>query len=126
YALNPRYRRMMFQIIGNNDPSIPVGGSIKFGVQNPTTFISYVSKVNSSAEGDWLNSTQIDGLWGFAAPNYNTATTKTIHDPCPAGFRTAHAGHVAFWTQDPVLHGASNRRLSLDPNVIFLKSTRSF
>ncbi|MFD1629278.1 T9SS type A sorting domain-containing protein [Pseudopedobacter beijingensis] len=123
YIVNPLYVDRTFSAIANNDVSIPVGKSVDYAIANPTKFISYVGQVNSSSLGDWLNSEQIDNLWGFAGIDYNIATSKSIYDPCPLGFKVGHSGKKVFWVTDP---GTGTPRLSQNPNIRYMEDTRSF
>lgn len=49
-------------------------GSVEWATKNPLTYITYVAGSN----GDWISGTAQNGLW---------SSTKTMYDPCPAGWK---------------------------------------
>lgn len=55
-------------------------GTIEYAIQNPTVFIT-------NATGDWL----------YEKDNTRWGSTKTIYDPCPAGWRVPDGGPEGFW-----------------------------
>ena len=74
-------------------------GTIAYTIENPTTFIKIpVEQVSNGTsgtstvyptEGDWLYAERDDNLW---------ASTKTIYDPCPAGWRVPDGGRYGAWS----------------------------
>lgn len=60
----------------NTAESSETAGTIEYSVQNPTTFITGVSPGYT-----WLHVANL-GLW---------SNTKTIYDPCPAGWKVAES-----------------------------------
>ena len=60
----------------NTAESSETAGTIEYSVQNPTTFITGVSP-----EYTWLHVANL-GLW---------SNTKSIYDPCPAGWKVAES-----------------------------------
>ncbi len=64
-------------------------------VQNPMTFYKSTSKAGANTAG-WFPTTFVDGytnvaLWGYAVADYSIqgqTFSKTMHDPCPPGYRT--------------------------------------
>lgn len=82
---------------GRKDPAINVTdnivaattetGTVDYVIKNPTKFIATADGTTYS--GDW-NWTGDDTLWG---------ATKTIYDPCPAGYKVPNGtGATALWT----------------------------
>nr|AIF26524.1 hypothetical protein [uncultured bacterium fosmid pJB42G5] len=64
-------------------PIVDSGKTVAYATANPTTFIK-----GDSTNGDWLSSKD-DSLWG---------STKTIYDPCPAGYRVPDGGDKGLWS----------------------------
>lgn len=62
-------------------------GTVEYAIANPTKFI--VPASGSNNEGDWLW-TADNSLWG---------ATKTIYDPCPAGYKVpcGGTGSTSIW-----------------------------
>ena len=56
-------------------------GTEAYGIAHPTTFVT------KNSNGDWLY-TENNNLWG---------STKTMHDPCPPGWRVPNGGKTGLW-----------------------------
>ena len=69
-------------------------GTIGYATANPTTFIAYNSK-----NYDWYNTGD------SSTDNTRWQSTKTIYDPCPAGWRVPDGGSNGVWT---IAFGTSN------------------
>lgn len=77
--------------------SIPVSTSAPIidVVRNPTTFYTSADR-QGSVNSQWFPPTFADGytnvaLWGYAVADYSIkgqTFSKTMHDPCPPGYRT--------------------------------------
>ena len=61
-------------------------GNVEFATKNPMTFITG----SSSSEYDWHYSSRNDDLW---------KSSKTIYDPCPAGWRVPDGGDNGVWSK---------------------------
>ena len=64
-------------------------GSVSYITANPTTFVSGVS----SSDDDWLYSSRNNTLWT------TSDKTKSIYDPCPAGWRVPDGGGSGVWSK---------------------------
>jgi len=103
----------------------PTVGTIAYATQNPTTFICATSIPGNSDEtfllnyGDWYYGLN-DRLWGgipyseatvkYTAPDgtllaNNGATSKSIFDPCPAGWMLPPADAYMIFTQTGLAAG---------------------
>ena len=88
-------------------------GTIEYATAYPTTFIKY----NSSNE-DWYytgSSTTDNTRWT------TSATTKSIYDPCPSGWRVPDGGNNGIWSKalgssssfnDPLLYDSTNEGMN--------------
>lgn len=63
-------------------------GTVEYVTSHPTTFV-YES--SSSSQGDWHYASRDDTLW--------TSYTKSVFDPCPAGWRVPAGIDNDFWTE---------------------------
>ena len=66
-------------------------GTIAYAIANPTTFIKY-----NSSNYDWYytgSSTTDNTRWT------TSTTTKSIYDPCPAGWRVPDGGDDGVWSK---------------------------
>lgn len=92
----------------NNEIRTSARGTVLYASQNPETFMLCA---NISARGDnygpeWFYDSAISNgdsnraLWGYAVePNVKGRSfTKTMHDPCPPGYRTMY--HYALYKQN--------------------------
>ena len=61
-------------------------GTVDYATENPMTFITAVS----SSSGDWHYSSRNNDLW---------KSSKTIYDPCPAGWRVPDGGDNGVWSK---------------------------
>ncbi len=69
-------------------------GTISYAIEHPTTFIMPHDRITTddpAENGDWLYpiSTSID--------NTRWQSSKTIYDPCPAGYRVPDGGSSGVW-----------------------------
>lgn len=62
-------------------------GTLDYVVAHPTTFI----KGNQYTSNDWLYFNRVDTLWR------SPVASKTIYDPCPAGWRVPSGGTSGPW-----------------------------
>ena len=68
-------------------------GTIEYSIKNPTTFIT-----RNSGNNDWYytgNSGADDSRW---------RSSKTIYDPCPAGWRVPDGGSNGVWSKAGFAH----------------------
>lgn len=82
-------------------------GTIKFVVQNPTTYVYGTSATAS----DWHYSTRNDMLW---------QSRKTIYDPCPPGWRVPDGRDAGIWRTDDfsdIVFDATNRGVSFSSSA---------
>lgn len=66
-------------------------GTIEYATANPTTFIEY-----NGSNYDWYytgNSSADNSRWT------TSATTKSIYDPCPSGWRVPDGGENGIWSK---------------------------
>lgn len=68
-----------------NWPSEEPTASIEYTIQNPTTYIT-------------SNDDSIDWLQDASSDNNRWQSTKTIYDPCPAGYRVPDGGSTGIWS----------------------------
>ena len=61
-------------------------GTVDYATENPMTFIT----ADSSSERDWHYSSRNNNLW---------KSSKTIYDPCPAGWRVPDGGDNGVWSK---------------------------
>ena len=61
-------------------------GTVDYATENPMTFITGVS----SSSGDWHYSSRNNDLW---------KSSKTIYDPCPAGWRVPDGRDNGVWSK---------------------------
>ena len=61
-------------------------GNVEYTTKNPMTFII----AGSSSEYDWHYSSRNNDLW---------KSSKTIYDPCPAGWRAPDGGNDGVWSK---------------------------
>ena len=61
-------------------------GNVDYATANPMTFISGTE----SSEYDWHYSSRNNDLW---------TSSKTIYDPCPAGWRVPDGGEYGVWSK---------------------------
>lgn len=79
-----------------------VTGTISYVTANPTTFVGA-----DEYAGDWLYSSFDSALWT------TSETTKSVYDPCPAGWRVpdgkiwSKAGFLTQYTNDAANYGIS-------------------
>jgi len=66
-------------------------GTIAYATANPTTFIKYN---NSNYDWYYTGSKQIDNTRWTTSEN-----TKSIYDPCPAGWRVPDGGSNGVWSK---------------------------
>lgn len=74
-------------------------GTVTYSIANPTEFISGTD----GSEYDWLYSSRNDELWG---------SSKTMYDPCPAGWRVPDGGSSGIWSKagfDDAAYDSINR-----------------
>lgn len=60
-------------------------GNVEYATKNPMTFIA----ASESSEYDWHYSSRNNDLW---------KSSKTIYDPCPAGWRVPDGGDNGVWS----------------------------
>ena len=63
-------------------------GTVAYATAHPTTFITY-----NSSNYDWYYST------GSSTDNTRWQSSKTIYDPCPAGWRVPDGGSSGVWSK---------------------------
>ena len=63
-------------------------GTISYATAHPTTFIAY-----NSNNDDWYYSS------GSSTDNTRWQSSKTIYDPCPAGWRVPDGGSTGVWSK---------------------------
>ena len=97
-ALSYSSNREVYNISGNTLTGITIitdnSATIADNIKHPTTFYYNNTKPNSfdlaaPHNQPYINlwdSKQYTGISGSTATNIATATTKTVYDPCPAGF----------------------------------------
>ncbi|MBR6732011.1 MAG: hypothetical protein IKL91_04785 [Bacteroidales bacterium] len=61
-------------------------GNVDYATANPMTFIT----TSSSSTWDWHYSSRNNDLW---------TSSKTIYDPCPAGWRVPDGGEYGVWSK---------------------------
>lgn len=61
-------------------------GNVDYATANPMTFIT----PSSSLDFDWHYSSRNNDLW---------TSSKTIYDPCPAGWRVPNGGEYGVWSK---------------------------
>ena len=61
------------------------GDTIDYAIENPTTFITY-----NYSNYDWYD-------FGSGVDNTRWQSSKTIYDPCPAGWRVPDGGSKGVW-----------------------------
>ncbi len=86
--------------VGRNTSCGSIGVSVRF----PETFYKYESNTDTygttHTDRDWLpNASHNDGLW---------ASSKTIYDPCPAGYRVADVAAFANINAETSAKGPTN------------------
>lgn len=64
-------------------------GTVDYAILNPTTFVT----VSSSSENDWHYASRDNTLWT------TSDKTKSIYDPCPAGWRVPDGGSNGIWSK---------------------------
>ena len=64
-------------------------GTVDYVISNPTTFVT----ASSSSEGDWHYASRDNTLWT------TSDKTKSIYDPCPAGWRIPDGGENGVWAK---------------------------
>ena len=64
-------------------------GTVSYVTANPTTFVT----ASSSTEYDWHYSSRDNSLWT------TSDKTKSIYDPCPAGWRVPDGGGNGVWSK---------------------------
>ena len=62
-------------------------GTIAYATAHPTTFITY------NSNGDWYYSS------GSSTDNTRWQSSKTVYDPCPAGWRVPDGGESGVWSK---------------------------
>ncbi len=67
-------------------------GNVEYATKNPMTFIA----AGSSSEYDWHYSSRNNDLW---------KSSKTIYDPCPAGWRVPDGGDNGVWSKASATDG---------------------
>lgn len=67
-------------------------GTVAYSVKHPETFIT-----SETAPNDWLYSERDNSLWG--AGENGAFSTKTMYDPCPAGYRVPDGGPNGVWVK---------------------------
>ena len=63
-------------------------GTVSYVTANPTTFVT----ADSSSDYDWHYSSRDNTLWT------TSDKTKSIYDPCPAGWRVPDGGSSGVWS----------------------------
>ena len=64
-------------------------GTVSYVTANPTTFVT----ASSSTEYDWHYSSRDNSLWT------TSESSKSIYDPCPAGWRVPDGGDNGVWSK---------------------------
>ena len=64
-------------------------GTVDYAILNPTTFVTG----SYSSAYDWLFASRDYTLWT------TSDKTKSIYDPCPAGWRVPDGGHNGIWSK---------------------------
>lgn len=64
-------------------------GTVDYAILNPTTFVTALS----SSEYDWHYASRDNTLWT------TSDKTKSIYDPCPAGWRVPDGGSNGIWSK---------------------------
>ena len=64
-------------------------GTVSYVTANPTTFVT----ADSSSDYDWHYSSRNNTLWT------TSDKTKSIYDPCPAGWRVPDGGSSGVWSK---------------------------
>lgn len=64
-------------------------GTVDYAILNPTTFVT----ASSSSEYDWHYASRDNTLWT------TSDKTKSIYDPCPAGWRVPDGGSNGIWSK---------------------------
>lgn len=80
-------------------------GTVDYVMSNPTTFV----KGSSSSESDWHYASRDNTLWT------TSDKTKSIYDPCPAGWRVPDGGSNGIWSKagfDDTRYDATNEGIS--------------
>ena len=80
-------------------------GTIGYATANPTTFIAYNSK-----NYDWYNTGD------SSTDNTRWQSTKTIYDPCPAGWRVPDGGSNGVWATAFGTSNSWNKASNWDSN----------
>ena len=93
--------------------SDPSNGTIAYAIANPTTFIKY-----NDYNGDWYyagSSSTDNTRWT------TSESSKSIYDPCPAGWRVPDGGYNGVWSKaqgsssaytNPSLYSSSNEGMN--------------
>ena len=85
-------------------------GTVDYAILNPTTF---VKALLSSPEYDWHYASRDNTLWT------TSDKTKSIYDPCPAGWRVPDGGSNGVWSKalgssyGDVLYDGTNKGMNL-------------
>ena len=66
-------------------------GTVDYAILNPTTFVTG----SSSSAYDWLFASRNNTLWTTS----DNDKTKSIYDPCPAGWRVPDGGDNGIWSK---------------------------
>ena len=77
-------------------------GTVDYAILNPTTFVTG----SYSSAYDWLFASRDYTLWT------TSDKTKSIYDPCPAGWRVPDGGHNGIWST--VLGSSSSFEYAFD------------
>ena len=64
-------------------------GTVDYAILNPTTFVT----ASSSSKYDWHYASRDNTLWT------TSDKTKSIYDPCPAGWRVPDGGSNGIWSK---------------------------
>ena len=64
-------------------------GTVDYAILNPTTFVT----ASSSSKYDWHYASRDNTLWT------TSDKTKSIYDPCPAGWRVPDGGSDGIWSK---------------------------
>ena len=84
-------------------------GTVDYAILNPTTFVT----ASSSSEDDWHYASRDNTLWT------TSDKTKSIYDPCPAGWRVPDGGSNGVWSKalgssyGDVLYDGTNKGMNL-------------
>lgn len=68
-----------------------LAGTIQYVTSHPTTFLKIDSSTSSPSSYDWHYSFRDNSLWT------TSDKTKSIYDPCPAGWRVPDGGNGGVW-----------------------------